>query len=66
MLDNVRVPHVYFLAKYSQVDPETGDYIKPKNAKLAYGTMVSKSSTLIASVDRTRTHRILMCYIPLA
>lgn len=34
-----RVPHDAMLAGYSRVDPETGEYIKPKNPEVVYGTM---------------------------
>ncbi|KAI8145925.1 acyl-CoA dehydrogenase/oxidase [Fennellomyces sp. T-0311] len=40
LFDHYRVPHISFLAKYSQVMPGTGEYSKPPNAKLSYGTMV--------------------------
>lgn len=39
LLDHVEIPHVNFLAGYAKVDPNTGAYIKPPNAKLSYGTM---------------------------
>ncbi|CDH48764.1 acyl-oxidase [Lichtheimia corymbifera JMRC:FSU:9682] len=40
MFDHYRIPHVAFLAKYSKVVPGSGEYVKPPNAKLSYGTMV--------------------------
>ncbi|KAG2226088.1 hypothetical protein INT45_011705 [Circinella minor] len=40
MFDHYRVPHISFLAKFSQVKPGTGEYVKPVNARLSYGTMV--------------------------
>ncbi|KAG0150496.1 hypothetical protein CROQUDRAFT_38258 [Cronartium quercuum f. sp. fusiforme G11] len=39
LFDNVRIPHNHFLSRFSKIDPITGNYIKPQNAKLAYGTM---------------------------
>ncbi|MBW0520497.1 hypothetical protein O181_060212 [Austropuccinia psidii MF-1] len=39
LFENVRIPHNHLLARFSRVNPETGEYIKPQNAKLAYGTM---------------------------
>ncbi|CAO3699738.1 hypothetical protein G6F70_005764 [Rhizopus microsporus] len=40
MFDHYRIPHVAFLANYSKVNKFTGEYTKPPNAKLSYGTMV--------------------------
>lgn len=39
LFDNVRIPHNHLLARFSRIDPHSGQYIKPENAKLAYGTM---------------------------
>ena len=39
LFDHVRVPHFNLLARFSSVDPDTGKYIPPPNAKLAYGTL---------------------------
>jgi acyl-CoA oxidase len=39
LLDQVRIPHVNMLARFSSVDKETGKYTKPKFAQLSYGTM---------------------------
>jgi acyl-CoA oxidase len=47
MFDHYRVPHVSFLAKYSQVQPGTGVYSKPPNAKLSYGTMVYVRANIV-------------------
>lgn len=46
-LDNVQVPHVNFLAKYTKVDKATGAFSKPPNSKLAYGTMVFVRSSIV-------------------
>ncbi|GAA5974313.1 hypothetical protein JCM11641_006729 [Rhodosporidiobolus odoratus] len=40
LLDNVRIPHVNFLAKFAQVDLMSGGFTKPPHDKLSYGTMV--------------------------
>ncbi|GAA5888994.1 hypothetical protein JCM6882_009711 [Rhodosporidiobolus microsporus] len=40
LLDKVEIPHVNFLAKFAQVDPNTGTFVRPPHDKLAYGTMV--------------------------
>ncbi|ORY95705.1 acyl-CoA dehydrogenase/oxidase C-terminal [Syncephalastrum racemosum] len=50
MFDHYRVPHVAFLAKYSQVKPGTGEYVKPPNAKLSYGTMVFVRANIVMGV----------------
>ncbi|KAH9815900.1 acyl-CoA dehydrogenase/oxidase C-terminal [Melampsora americana] len=39
LFDHVRIPHNHLLSRFSRVDPDTGVYAKPQNAKLAYGTM---------------------------
>lgn len=39
LFDHVRVPHFNLLARFSKVEPESGKYIPPPNAKLAYGTL---------------------------
>ena len=41
LLNNVKVPHVHMLAKFSSVDPKTNKYVKPASASLVYGTLVS-------------------------
>ncbi|GAA5797477.1 hypothetical protein HPULCUR_002863 [Helicostylum pulchrum] len=50
MFDHYRVPHVAFLAKYSQVKPSTGEYSKPPNSKLSYGTMVYVRANIVMGV----------------
>lgn len=47
MFDHVRIPHISFLAGYAQVVPGTGEYIKPPNAKLSYGTMVYVRANIV-------------------
>ncbi|KAI8099421.1 uncharacterized protein BX664DRAFT_289521 [Halteromyces radiatus] len=47
MFDQLRVPHVAFLARFSQVDKITGEYIKPPNDKLSYGTMVFVRANIV-------------------
>ncbi|PGH36099.1 hypothetical protein GX50_01111 [[Emmonsia] crescens] len=42
-----RVPHDAMLAGYSRVDPETGEYIKPKNPEVVYGTMTHVRAKLV-------------------
>ncbi|KAI8886274.1 acyl-CoA oxidase [Backusella circina FSU 941] len=50
LFDHYRVPHISFLAKYSQVQPGTGVYSKPPNAKLSYGTMVYVRANIVMGV----------------
>ncbi|KAF9931001.1 hypothetical protein FBU30_011006 [Linnemannia zychae] len=47
--DHYRVPHISLLAKYSSVKPGSGEYVKPLNAKLSYGTMVLVRASLVGS-----------------
>ncbi|GJN93681.1 hypothetical protein Rhopal_006738-T1 [Rhodotorula paludigena] len=39
LFDKVEIPHVNFLAKFAQVDPDTGKFTRPQHDKLSYGTM---------------------------
>ena len=41
LLNNVKVPHIHMLAKFSGVDLKTNKYVKPASASLVYGTLVS-------------------------
>lgn len=50
LFDHYRVPHISFLAKYSQVDKYTGKFTKPPNSKLSYGTMVHSRAVIIMNV----------------
>ncbi|KAF9999971.1 hypothetical protein BGZ65_004755 [Modicella reniformis] len=45
--DHYRVPHISLLAKYSSVKAGTGEYVKPPNDKLSYGTMVLVRASLV-------------------
>lgn len=47
LFDNVRVPHIAMLARYSKIDKATGEYIRPPNEKLAYGTMVFVRANIV-------------------
>ncbi|KAG9070139.1 hypothetical protein KI688_009471 [Linnemannia hyalina] len=47
--DHYRVPHISLLAKYSSVKPGSGEYVKPPNAKLSYGTMVLVRASLVGA-----------------
>ncbi|PWY97738.1 acyl-CoA oxidase [Testicularia cyperi] len=41
LFDHVRVPHFNLLARFSKVLPESGKYMPPLHAKLAYGTLMT-------------------------
>ncbi|KAG2226002.1 hypothetical protein INT45_002468 [Circinella minor] len=47
LFDNIRIPHIAMMARYSKIDKASGDYIKPPNSKLAYGTMVFVRANII-------------------
>ena len=47
LFDNVHVPHISMLARYSRIDKKTGEYISPPNSKLAYGTMVFVRANIV-------------------
>ena len=47
--DHYRVPRISLLAKYSSIKPGSGEYIKPPNDKLSYGTMVLVRASLVGS-----------------
>ncbi|RKP08017.1 acyl-CoA dehydrogenase/oxidase [Thamnocephalis sphaerospora] len=49
LFDRYRIPHDHMLAKYSRVTLD-GDYIKPPNEKLSYGTMVFVRANIVRSV----------------
>ena len=44
LFNQYRIPHGNMLARFSRVEVESGEYVKPKKAALAYGT--SKVSLL--------------------
>ncbi|KAI8142051.1 acyl-CoA dehydrogenase/oxidase [Fennellomyces sp. T-0311] len=47
MFDHFRVPHISLLARYAQVKPGSGEYIKPPNSKLSYGGMVYVRANIV-------------------
>ncbi|CAO3625184.1 unnamed protein product [Cunninghamella blakesleeana] len=47
LFDQYHVPHVCLLARFSKVDKVTGDYSKPPNDKLSYGTMVFVRANIV-------------------
>ncbi|OJD23716.1 hypothetical protein ACJ73_04929 [Blastomyces percursus] len=42
-----RVPHDAMLAGYSRVDPDTGEYTKPKNPEVVYGSLTHVRAKLV-------------------
>ena len=47
LLNNVKIPHVNMLARFSSVDKNTNKYVRPKNAALLYGTMTWVRSHIV-------------------
>ncbi|KAL9602254.1 MAG: hypothetical protein Q9219_001978 [cf. Caloplaca sp. 3 TL-2023] len=47
LLNNMKVPHVNMLAKYSSVNPRTNSYVKPASSSLVYGTLTWVRSTIV-------------------
>ena len=47
VLNQVKVPHINMLAKFSSVDPNTNKYVKPASASLVYGTLTWVRSTIV-------------------
>merc|ERR1712093_717573 len=67
LFNKVRIPHNCFLAKYSQIDRETGKYTKPAHSKLSYGTMTYIRAGIVRSVRdviaRSATIAIRYCAV---
>ncbi|RXM36775.1 Peroxisomal acyl-coenzyme A oxidase 1 [Acipenser ruthenus] len=51
-LENVRIPRMNMLMKYSKVAPD-GSYVKPPSDKLTYGTMVFIRSMIVSDSARS-------------
>ncbi|KKZ61749.1 acyl-CoA oxidase [[Emmonsia] crescens] len=47
LFNHVKIPHVNMLARFSQVDPATNQYVRPAAATLVYGTMTWVRSTIV-------------------
>ncbi|KAI9278626.1 acyl-CoA dehydrogenase/oxidase C-terminal [Phascolomyces articulosus] len=52
MFDHFRIPHISMLAKYAQVKPGSGEYVKPVNSKLSYGGMVHVRASIVSETGR--------------
>lgn len=61
MFDNYKIPHISMLAKYSKVVKATGEYVKPPNAKLSYGTMVFVRANIVMG-KKTDMHCLPVLY----
>lgn len=47
LLNNVKIPHVNMLARFSRVDPASGKYVRPASPTLIYGTLTWVRSTIV-------------------
>ena len=65
--NKVRIPNINMLAKYASVDRNTGQYLKPPNSKLAYGTMTWVRSRIVMTarllLARSATVAVRYCSI---
>ncbi|KAJ5232098.1 hypothetical protein N7468_005054 [Penicillium chermesinum] len=47
LFNNVKIPHVNMLARFSRVDKETGKYVRPASPSLVYGTLTWVRSNIV-------------------
>lgn len=47
LLNQVKIPHINMLARFSRVDPETNKYVKPSSPSLVYGTLTWVRSNIV-------------------
>ncbi|KAK3110529.1 hypothetical protein LTR53_015073 [Teratosphaeriaceae sp. CCFEE 6253] len=47
LFNQLKVPHISMLAKFSSVDPQTNAYVRPASASLIYGTLTWVRSTIV-------------------
>ena len=47
LFNNVKIPHIGMLARFSSVDPKTNQYVSPCFAKSGYGTLTWVRSTIV-------------------
>ena len=52
LLNNVKIPHINMLARFSSVDPKTNKYVTPSSASLVYGTLTWVRSTIVLQSGR--------------
>ena len=53
LLNNVKVPHINMLARFSGVDPNTSKYLRPANPSLVYGTLTFIRSHIVLNSGAT-------------
>ena len=47
LFNNIKIPHVNMLARFSSVDPKTNQYVRPSSPSLVYGTLTWVRSTIV-------------------
>ncbi|KIW02048.1 uncharacterized protein PV09_06550 [Verruconis gallopava] len=47
LFNKVKIPHISMLARFSRVDPETNEYVRPPSASLVYGTMTLVRASIV-------------------
>ena len=47
LFNNVKIPHINMLARFSSVDPKTNKYMRPSSPSLVYGTLTWVRSTIV-------------------
>lgn len=47
LFNNVKIPHISMLARFSRVDPNTGKYVRPSSPSLVYGTLTWIRSSIV-------------------
>jgi acyl-CoA oxidase len=47
LFNNLKIPHVNMLSRYSRVDPATNQYVRPATPTLVYGTLTWVRSTIV-------------------
>ncbi len=53
LLNNVKIPHINMLARFSGVDPNTSKYLRPANPNLVYGTLTFIRSHIVLNSGAT-------------
>lgn len=52
-----RIPHSALLSRYASVNPETGNYSKPKNAASVYGSLTRVG--IIAAMETSQETKLM-------
>ncbi|KIV98665.1 uncharacterized protein PV09_09547 [Verruconis gallopava] len=47
LFNQIKIPHVNMLARFSRVDPKTSKYMRPSNPSLVYGTLTWVRSNIV-------------------